>query len=448
MLRRIVISVIIGILTSLYLFPFNTTWLPAVNTKMALAVVGLCLIMYKATTAINAELRSDLLKLTIVAALVSLIGLISVSENNTDDYTYATYIISMWVWLAGAYTVIFAMKIAYGELTFSILANYLIAVCIAQCALAQLIHYIPAVASFIDSIMVSQGFMGKMEGRLYGLGCALDVAGLKFSGILIIIMFLAINVSARHAFETQVWYILAFAVVTILGSMIARTTSVGTIVSLSYLLFYTIYRYLLRPDDSENVLTLWKAMIWVMLIVGALCFILYRSVEPFREMFDFGFEGFISFIETGKWEVRSNRQLMAQWYWPDNLKTWIIGDGYFNSPNSDAYYIGENYEGYYKGTDVGWCRFIFYFGLTGLVSFILFFIYLSYLCGKLHPRYRLLFWLLALMNFIGWNKVSSDIFPIFALSIILGSTGERKAKSYDVENEPGDASPITTSASQ
>lgn len=46
---------------------------------------------------------------------------------------------------------------------------------------------------------------------------------------------------------------------------------------------------------------------------------------------------------------------------PDNLKTWIIGDGYFNGPeDSDPYYTGEIWDiGYYKGTDVGYLRFIF-----------------------------------------------------------------------------------------
>lgn len=58
---------------------------------------------------------------------------------------------------------------------------------------------------------------------------------------------------------------------------------------------------------------------------------------------------------------------------PDNLKTWIIGDGYFSNPyNTDPFYIGTRSRGYYMGTDVGYLRFIFYFGLIGLSAFIAF----------------------------------------------------------------------------
>lgn len=61
------------------------------------------------------------------------------------------------------------------------------------------------------------------------------------------------------------------------------------------------------------------------------------------------------------------------WIWPDNPMTWLIGDGYFNNPiNSNPYYIGPASTNYYMGTDVGYCRFIFYFGLIGLSAFCLY----------------------------------------------------------------------------
>ena len=41
---------------------------------------------------------------------------------------------------------------------------------------------------------------------------------------------------------------------------------------------------------------------------------------------------------------------------PDNLHTWIIGDGYIVNPKDDPYYIGEVTKGYYKNTDIGYLR--------------------------------------------------------------------------------------------
>ena len=105
---------------------------------------------------------------------------------------------------------------------------------------------------------------------------------------------------------------------------------------------------------------------------------------------------------------------------PDNLKTWIIGDGYFSNPyNTDPFYIGVKSGGYYMGTDVGYLRFIFYFGLIGLSAFIAFFMKTYNLCVKRFTEYKLLFFMLLILNFLIWFKVSTDIFPIFALLIML-----------------------------
>lgn len=112
---------------------------------------------------------------------------------------------------------------------------------------------------------------------------------------------------------------------------------------------------------------------------------------------------------------------MGMWVWPDNLATWLIGDGYFNSPATNPYYIGPLFEGYYMGTDIGYCRFVFYFGLIGLATFGIYFINCAIQCSNIIPQCKIIFWLILLINFIGWAKVSSDIFPIYALILMLGN---------------------------
>ena len=101
------------------------------------------------------------------------------------------------------------------------------------------------------------------------------------------------------------------------------------------------------------------------------------------------------------------------------MHTWMIGDGYIENPSNgrDPYYIGEFYKGYYKGTDIGYLRFIYYFGVLGLVTYMGFFIYACKDCIKKFPYDKTLFLLLLLLNFIVWFKVSTDIFQFFALFI-------------------------------
>ena len=105
---------------------------------------------------------------------------------------------------------------------------------------------------------------------------------------------------------------------------------------------------------------------------------------------------------------------------PDNFKTWIIGDGYIENPyRRDPYYVGPNYGGYYMGTDIGYLRFIFYFGLIGLVTFISYFFKVAKTCVSRFPKYATMFWLVLAINMIVWLKVSTDIFLVFAIFLCI-----------------------------
>jgi hypothetical protein len=88
-----------GIAVSFYFFPFEFTFLPGVNTKMAMAGVGLVLYVLDLAKGRAPQINKDGFQIAVIAALVSLCGLASVIINNTNDYTYATYIVSMFVWL-------------------------------------------------------------------------------------------------------------------------------------------------------------------------------------------------------------------------------------------------------------------------------------------------------------------------------------------------------------
>lgn len=64
----------------------------------------------------------------------------------------------------------------------------------------------------------------------------------------------------------------------------------------------------------------------------------------------------------GVWYTDSTERLnQAMWIWPadNDTKTWLIGKAVFSDWGA-------------VGTDIGYCRFVFYCGLTGLCTFILF----------------------------------------------------------------------------
>lgn len=414
------------VLTSFFFFPFYPTFLPTVNTKMIVAALGGILLLMKLARNRSAQIDKGIFSVSLWAALVSLASLISMVLNNTPDDSYLGYVVSMWVWLAAAYFVVNAIKFTHGTVTVENVCAYLISIGVLQCFLAIAIDTIPAVKMVVDSILDGEGFMGKNENRLYGLGCALDVAGTRFSTLLVMIAFLLPKaVQKERSNLYTVLLLAAFCIITGIGSIIGRTTVVGTVLSLAYL-FYTCYFKKNIPEQARIKLTRW--------VVGGMCagivvaVGLYNFSPQWQNYFQFGFEGFFSLAENGRWEVRSNNQLAAQFIFPDNAWTWLIGDGHMAPTTIDPYYVGKVWTGFYKGTDVGYSRFLFYFGLTGLIIFSFFFVKVCQVCASKIKPYRDMFIIFLLINFIVWLKVSTDIFLVFAPFLCLAASAKEDNK--------------------
>ena len=116
---------------------------------------------------------------------------------------------------------------------------------------------------------------------------------------------------------------------------------------------------------------------------------------------------------------------------PDNLKTWLIGDGYMENPyDKEPYYVGPNFGGFYMATDVGYLRFIFYFGIFGLLTFMYYVFECAKVCMNRFQNFRLLFLIILLINYVIWFKVSTDIFLVFALFLCI-STEENEEYERD-----------------
>lgn len=426
--------VLLTILTSFYFFPFEFTFLLGINTKMAMAGIGLVVLIIQLARGRNSIIDRDFFQLSLIAGLVSLIGFLAVTLNDTYDYTYATYIVSMWVWLAGAYVLIQTIKRFHGNVSVDLVCNYLVVVCLTQCLIAFVMTQYPPLKDFVDSFLGSTGFMGKMKDRMYGIGASLDVAGSRFSVILVMIVYLLSKMAATDKKKYIGLYWGIFFVIAVIGNMMSRTTTVGVIIALMYLLYISrIYAFRIDLDMKY----VWGWFVGILCVAVVLVIYGYHTNLAFQENLRFGFEGFFSLVEKGKWEVHSNEILKDMYVFPDNLKTWIIGDGYFNGPEDvDPYYIGERWKvGYYKGTDVGYLRFIFYFGVMGLMAFSLFMYKVAQVCMNRFTSYKSLFFVILLLNFAVWFKVSTDIFLVFALFLCMTGTEEQMVKQEPLSDK-------------
>ena len=421
MLRFVSVSIAV-IITSFFFFPFEFTFLPGINTKMAMAAVGLLVLGVNMSKKRDSLIDKNFFVLSLLACGISLISYVSVAINGTSDFSYVTYIISMWVWTSAAYVVVSLLELIHGKVSVRLICNYLILTCVVQCILALLIDNIDFLNVWVKryfgsfSGMVSgSAAMLEARGRLYGIGAALDIAGTRFASILVMITFWGLNSENR---KMQYLYVLAFFIVVLIGNMISRTTIIGVLLAFIYI----IYKSFKGTDTQHHNLNSLLKIGALFLFLGLPVIVyLYKSNVSFYENIRFAFEGFFSLYETGSWETNSTNILENMYVFPDNWRTWLIGDGYFDNPTGDPYYVGYMWKGFYYGTDVGYLRFIFYVGVLGLISMASFMIATAIVCMRKFAQYRDLFMMLIVLNFIIWLKVSTDIFLVFTPFLCLNS---------------------------
>lgn len=411
------------------MFPFFFSFLPDVNTKMMIALCGLILFFFKLSATPFEKNSTQLISMTLWAMGVSLASLTSMVINNTPDDSYLTYFISMWVWLGGAYFIVNSIRYVHGIASIELVSLYMIGTGVLQCVLAILIDQYAWFDNLVSTYCIGEGYMMGKEGRMHGIGCALDVGGGRFAVLIFINMFLLIKYIIANKSNISIFFLLiSLFLMTTVGNMIGRTASIGIILGIAYWLYALIQKSSFQTNIWRKKFIRYIVSFFIVsFLFGAL---LYNTNPHWEKQLRFGFEGFFSLAETGEWKVTSNDMLQEGYKFPDNLHTWIIGDGYMAGVANDPYYVGEETDyGFYKNTDAGYSRFIFYFGLIGLSIFSAFFINNYLICSNRHPQYKILFLGILILNFTIWIKVATDIFVMFAPFLCITRTDEQNCES-------------------
>ena len=405
------------ITVSFFYFPVVITFFPVTNTKNMLAVLGGILLLYSFVQRREFVLSKDIIILLVLSTFVMVITLFSVTVNHTPEKSYTVYLLTALIWLLGAYATCFIIRATHNRLDFPLILNYLCAVCVFQCVMALLINQIPAVQVAVDS-MFSQGqeFFHEKE-RLYGIGASLDIAGTRFACVLAAIPVLLHVKRDEYNWKTVSLYIACFIVITVGGNIIARTTTVGVGLGLGFL-GIMVLKDILSRNVSERGNLIWMWFLAIIIIVPA-GIILYKNSEEIRTLLRFGFEGFFNLAETGEFRTQSSDLLLKKMIvFPEDLRTYILGDGYFENSRNDINYLGDSTTmGFYMGTDIGYLRFIFLFGVPGLIAISLVMIHAALTAGKAFPEYKWAFYLAMICGFIIWFKVATDIFPFLAIGV-------------------------------
>ena len=175
------------IMMSLYIFPVTFTFFPMANSKMVMAFVGLIILFFGAVSKRSIHMWKDVIVMVALSIFISLIGMASMSMNNTNDNSYATYFVSMTVWLVAAYVVCISIYKTHGFVSTKLVCLYFIAVCICQCIIALGVEFNNDFKVFVDALAIQDQAALTKGNRMYGFGASLDTAGIRFSISLIIL---------------------------------------------------------------------------------------------------------------------------------------------------------------------------------------------------------------------------------------------------------------------
>ena len=406
---------------SFYFFPFSFPFLPqAINTKVIMAAIGVLVFLFDSIKSRGFYLSEPILFATLLAAVFSVWCLFCVTFANTFNTEYADYLVSFATWMAGAYGVYAALRIIHDTVDLEILTRYLALVGVFQCISAVLIDNFDLVEYLVDKIMYQQNDYYKVHDRMYGLGAALDPAGVRFSVILVMIAHqFSTNQNVRNNSLYQASDLIAFAIITIIGAVISRTTVLGAGMGMLYIIIA-----LFRMRKGGFVTTrMVRAFFWFFIvmagIIGAAVYF-YQHSDTFQGYLRFGFEAFFNWVETGEFSTNSTEILETMWVWPEDTQTWLIGRGTFGVFENDS--------------DIGYCNFTLYCGLIGMAIFSFFFLYCHIVQNRKFKNFGIPSILLVAITFIVWVKVTTDIFFIDALLFCIVGDYEDEQEDSDAAN--------------
>lgn len=418
---QIFMVLLTGLMMSFYFHPTELRALPGYNTKIMLAVFGVAMLIYNIIRTKDYSLSKGLLYSFMIAGAFSFVNYISLIINESDDYSYANYPISALIWIMGAYGAINFIRWTHGKVTVELVVRYLAGGAAFHSILSQLIDRNDSIRNFVTSIFYISDSMEEMQ-RLYSFGVGLDPAGVRFAVILIMIAgVLTLSKVVKKSIGLMIFYFLCFAIISVLGNIISRTTTVGMGLGLFVFAISTgLYKFVIKVSRIKIM-----RVFGVMLAIGIPIVVYYYNVNPsFQNQIEYGFEGFFNLFESGEFQTSSTDELSTMWVWPQDTQTWLIGSGLFLSKSSDFTYF----------SDIGYCRFIFYSGLIGITVFGLYFVYNAIYFAIRYPRYRYIFLLMIVVTFVVWSKVATDIFQLYALFYTF--TDEEELYASDEDEAP------------
>ena len=316
--------------------------------------------MIKDGLLLNRKVKCRYIKTLFYPVLMSLFTVLSSVVNTITENTFIIFPFQVIYLLLLSYCIYYITKRFCKVISFYVITRYFLMTLVVQSVIAIVMFVNQPICLFLFDLqgidLTSRVIKMYFGVRLIGLGCFYFGAGAIYGLGLIAIMPFMLKAKNK---QQLIKLILLYVYIFIVGIFFARTAMIGCVFSIVYLIFC-----ILIPKMCNKVFLVFRQFIIYLTVFGIALVFIYTSSpklqEDYGDIIDFGFE---AFIENGELSTASSDGLTEYHLsiWPQNQKTYYIGDMRWTKGDS-----------YYGDSDVGYVRLLFYFGVPGVILFLLY----------------------------------------------------------------------------
>lgn len=396
-------KIIAFVLLFSFIYQINYIFLPF-NVPFVLGLIGLPLYIHNSSAIRNGDSKyvNDILLALLPVAIVAFLSIVG---NHSSDFYFIKWAIINALYFFGAYFLFQLLKHSFRNFTFGRLVDLLVLCAVVQLSLSLVMFFSPEVKNVLQPLIheseIAKEAMERAATRMVGFGTHFFLSGTIHAFILIMI---AISFTLRKvSLIKSVVLMLSFIFIAAVGTIMARTTLVGVL--------FAIVIVLLRRRGKRYFIS--GLVLSTIIISATSVYFLDLISDDMEQLFNFGFEAFVNYKDTGSFSTSSTDVLLRMYKFPSVWETWLWGDARY-----------EAGKGYYMNTDIGFCRLIFYFGVIGLITYMYF---EYYILKKIFPPQiygniirSVLFCFVLVIN----GKGTFDIFPYACLFVFFSFPGE------------------------
>lgn len=357
LLVRYSLKIVLFLVLFSYFYPIEFNFLPILPLRI-FQILGLILLLYDMY--LYKRISKYLMQFYGYGVLIFVIGIITtVIVNGANEFEPALRGLYMFFYSFAGYLIIKILSKTTKCFTYYTLIEWMVFVTIVQAIISFMFFFSSDLLAAYNNITVLSE-IGKIDPenligfRLIGAGSVQYATAAVHYGVVLWGLILLKKQKKDSFYSMPIIYNSVVCLFCTAGILSGRTFFLILIVTIGYI-FYI--------NGKTNFSIALRSVLSLLGLLMILCIIVVSYLLVDRpEAVEWAFELFINLNKSGSLNSGSTDHLQTMYFFPDNIKTWLIGDGY----------ISDGEGGFYQDTDVGYIRSLFYWGVIGsLVYFII-----------------------------------------------------------------------------